>query len=125
MLLEFFIRKTLLRSLIPYVVPNNCNLSVGGVISAGGIGASSFKYGSVTAHVNALNIIQANGELIQVDNQSSLMQACLGGQGRFGLITQACIALRSCCNFVRTFLVYLDKESWLHDLHLCRTKADF
>lgn len=120
------LEKTLQQSLIPYVVPNNCNLSVGGVISAGGIGASSFKYGSVTAHVNSLKIIQANGELIQVDSQSSLMQASLGGQGRFGLITQACIALRSCCKFVRTFfLVYLDKDSWLNDLHLCRTKADF
>ncbi|KTD14542.1 cytokinin oxidase [Legionella gratiana] len=120
------LEKTLPHSLIPYVVPHNCNLSVGGVISAGGIGASSFKYGSVTAHVNSLKIVQANGELIQTDAQSPLMQACLGGQGRFGLITQANIALRPCSKFVRTFfLVYLDKEAWLNDLLLCRTNADF
>lgn len=120
------LEKTLQNSLIPYVVPNNCHLSVGGVLSAGGIGASSFKYGSTIAHVLSLKIIQANGELMHVNAQSTLMQACLGGQGRFGLITQACIALRPCAKFVRTFfLVYLDKETWLDNLLLCKTKADF
>lgn len=118
--------KSLQQLLVPYIVPHNCNLSVGGVISAGGIGSSSFKYGSATAHVNALNIVQANGELTHVDAQSALMQACLGGQGRFGLITQACVALRPCSKSVRTFfLVYLDKETWLNDLVLCKARADY
>jgi hypothetical protein len=117
---------TLPRFLVPYVMPNNCNLSVAGVISAGGVGASSFKYGSVTAHIRALEVVQANGELLQVDQQSPLMHACLGGQGRFGLITKACIALRTCRKSVRTFfLTYADKESWLNDLSLCKIKSDY
>lgn len=118
---------SLKQSRVPYVVPHNCHLSVGGVLSAGGIGASSFKYCSVTEHVNALEVLQANGEVIQVDKKKSpLMHACLGGQGRFGLITKACIALRPCRQAVRTFfLVYLDKEAWLNDLLLCQSKADY
>lgn len=112
--------------LIPYVVPHNCNLSVGGVLSAGGMGASSFKYGSVVAHVKALEVLKADGELVKAEEHSSLMHACLGGQGRFGLITKACIALRPCLKNVRTFfLIYLDKNEWLNDLLLCQTKADY
>ncbi|STY28228.1 cytokinin oxidase [Legionella wadsworthii] len=117
---------SLKQSMIPYVIPLNCNLSVGGVLSAGGMGASSFKFGSVVSHVKALEVVQANGEVVQIEKGSSLMDACLGGQGRFGLITKACIALRSCGKQVKTFfLVYLDKNQWLHDLHLCQTKADY
>lgn len=117
---------SLKQSLIPYVVPHNCNLSVGGVLSAGGMGASSGKYGSVIAHVKALEVLMANGELVKAEEHSSLMQACLGGQGRFGLITKACIALRPCLKNVRTFFViYLDKDEWLNDLRLCQTKADY
>lgn len=118
--------KSLAQSLVPYVVPHNCNLSIGGVLSAGGIGGSSFKYGSVNAHVTGLELVQANGELSQVDTQSPLMHACLGGQGRFAVITKARIALRPCCKAVRTFfLVYLDKESWLADIQKCKNKADY
>ncbi len=117
---------SLKQAMIPYVVPHNCNLSVGGVLSAGGIGASSFKYGSVTAHVKALEVLQANGELMYAEKQSPLMHACLGGQGRFGLITKACIALRPCLKQARTFfLVYLDKDEWLNDLHLCQETVDY
>lgn len=120
------LEQSLKQSLIPYVFPYNCHLSIGGVLSAGGIGSSSFKFGSAIAHVNSLEVLQANGDLVQVDKQSPLMQACLGGQGRFGLITKACIALRPCCQSVRTFfLVYLDKETWLQDLLSCKNKADY
>ncbi|USQ14442.1 FAD-binding protein [Legionella lytica] len=120
------LKHSLPHSLTPYVLPYNCNLSIGGVLSAGGIGASSFKYGSVIAHVRELEVILANGELVHVDRHSPLMQACLGGQGHFGVITKARIALRTCKKSVRTFyLTYLDKESWLHDLHQCQNYADY
>ncbi|KTC92410.1 FAD-binding protein [Fluoribacter dumoffii] len=119
------LESSLKKSMVPYVVPHNCNLSIGGVLSAGGIGSASFKYGSVIAHVNALEVVQANGELVSLKKQMPLMEACLGGQGRFGLITKACIALRPCLKNVRTFfLLYADKNKWLEDLLLCQTKAD-
>ena len=108
------------------LLPYNCNLSIGGVLSAGGVGASSFKFGSITAHVEALEVVLANGEVQVVDSQSQLFQACLSGQGRFAVITKACIKLRRCKKQVRTFfLVYLDKEQWLHDLSELNDKADY
>ncbi|CDZ78118.1 putative oxidoreductase ORF5 in fasciation locus [Legionella massiliensis] len=110
----------------PKVLPYNCNLSVGGVLSAAGIGASSFKFGPISAHVKALEVILANGKTEIVDEQSPLFKACLSGQGRFAVISKACIKLRPCLKQVRTFfLVYLDKASWLNDLEEIKRKADY
>lgn len=110
---------------MPFVLPYNCQLSIGGVLSAGGVGASSFKYGSVISHVNALDIITAEGHQQICTAESPLFQACLGGQGQFGVITRARIALRPCAKKVRTFfLTYIDKQSWLDDLDVIKPFAD-
>lgn len=111
---------------IPYVLPYNCNLSIGGVLSAGGIGSSSFKHGSIISHVDALEVMRADGVIEEVGSESPLFQACLGGQGRFGVITRACIQLRHCLSYVRSFfLVYLEKDIWLQDLKELKTQADY
>jgi hypothetical protein len=118
--------ESLKTSQIPFVFPYNCNLSIGGVLSAAGVGASSFKFGSVSAHVKALEVVLANGEKMLVDEESELFKACLSGQGRFGVITKACLKLRPCAKEVRTFfLVYLDKDQWLNDLDEIKKQADF
>lgn len=110
----------------PLVIPYNCNLSIAGVLSAGGVGATSFKFGTANAQVNALEIVKTNGELICVDANSPQAQACLGGQGLFGIITRAFIKLRPCLQNVKTFfLIYLDKDAWLADLKQCQQYADY
>lgn len=120
------IDSSLIQEKIPPVIPYNCDLSVAGVISAGGIGASSFRYGSVTAHVLALEVVTADGELQRVDAGSPLFHACLGGQGRFGVISKACIQLRPCEKNVRTFfMTYLDKGQCLNDLEKFKHSADY
>lgn len=120
------LERSIKHSLVPYVVPHNCHLSVAGVLSAGGIGAASFKYGSTLAHVRELEIVQAHGEITQVSQESPLFQACLGGQGRFGVISKARIALRSCQHSARTFfLTYDDHAAWLKDLLHCQKIADY
>lgn len=117
--------RTLEQQLAPYIVPYNTQLSVGGVISAGGVGAASFKYGSVVRHVEALEVVTADGAVQLVDKSSELFHACLAGQGRFGVITRACIQLRPCKKQVRTFmLLYLDKDQWLQDIQAATTLAD-
>ncbi|ASQ45559.1 FAD-binding protein [Legionella clemsonensis] len=118
--------KSLQKSQSPYVIPYNCHLSVGGVLSAGGIGASSFRFGSVTSHVKALEVMTTDGKVDVVDSRSDLFRACLSGQGRFAVITKACINLRQCAKNVRTFfLVYLDKERWLQDIQEAKKEADY
>jgi len=114
------------QNLTPYVTPFNCNLTIAGVLSAGGVGASSFRYGNATAHVDALEIVTAAGEIVQVDSHSTLFQACLGGQGCFGVITKARIKLRPCKKNVRTFfLSYLDKEQWMIDMETFKQSVDY
>lgn len=110
----------------PYVLPYNCNLSVGGVLSAGGVGASSFKYGSINAHVAALEVVDGLGNVHIVDKSSPLFHACLSGQGRFAVITKAQIQLQPVKPQVRTFcLVYADQAQWFADIEKIKDRADY
>lgn len=120
------LEKTLTYSKAPYVLPYNCNLCVGGVLSAGGIGSSSFKEGTVTAHVHALEVIDGEGELRIVDKNSDLFHACLSGQGRFAVITKACIQLKKVKKQVKTFcLLYDNQEQWWKDIGTIKNKVDY
>jgi hypothetical protein len=117
---------TLPMSRVPYVIPYNTNLSIAGLLSVGGVGAASFKHGVAASHVDAVEVVTANGEIQRVGADSPLLHACLGGLGHFGVITKAAIQLRPCGRHVRTFfLAYLDKEQWLKDLTIFKRRADF
>ncbi|MBA2650559.1 MAG: FAD-binding protein [Legionella sp.] len=110
----------------PYVLPYNCGLSVAGLLSVGGVGASSFKYGTVSAHVEALEVINGLGNKEIVDDTSTLFHACLSGQGLFGVITKAKIKLRPVKSHVKTFsLVYTSIDQWFEDLEYIKNKADY
>lgn len=110
----------------PYILPYNCNLSVAGVLSAGGVGASSFKYGTINAHVSALEVVDGTGELYVVDKTSELFHACLSGQGRCGVITKAKIELRPVQPKVITYcLVYTDQKQWFADIEQLSQQADY
>ncbi|KTD26282.1 FAD-binding oxidoreductase [Legionella israelensis] len=120
------LNKTLSHRLAPYALPYNCNLSIGGVLSAGGIGAASFKQGTITTHVEALEVIDGTGDLHVVSEGSPLYQACLGGQGRCGVIAKACLKLRTAAPNVKTFfLVYNDVGQWFEDIEQARKEADY
>ena len=110
----------------PSVLPYNCNLSVAGVLSAGGVGASSFKYGTTTAYVLALEVIDGTGTTHLVTKDSSLFHACLSGQGQFGVMTKACIKLKKVKPLVKTFfLVYLDAKEWLEDAEKIKNEVHY
>lgn len=117
---------TLKKHKAPLVLPYNCNLSVAGVLSAGGVGASSFKYGPIAANVIALEVIDGKGQLQKVDSNSELFHACLGGQGRFGIITKVAIALRPIADRVKTFcLIYDNYQQWLMDIKIVQNQVDY
>jgi hypothetical protein len=120
------LEQSLPHSKAPYALPFNCNLSIGGVLSAGGAGAASFKYGAITAHVDALEVVDGSGKLQIVDKTSPLFHACLAGQGRFGIITKAKIRLKAVKPKVKTFfLVYTNQQQWFDDLEEVRDKVDY
>jgi FAD/FMN-containing dehydrogenase len=111
---------------VPYILPYNCNLSVAGVLSAGGVGASSFKYGTINAYVSALEVFDGTGKSHIVDESSPLFHACLSGQGQFAVITKAKIKLRPALNKVQTFyLVYTNQEQWFADIDLLKDRVNY
>lgn len=117
---------TLPNKRVPYVTPYNTNLSIGGLLSVGGVGAASFRHGVAASHVVALEVVTADGQLHRAEAGSHLAQACLGGLGNFGVMTKAAIRLRPCAGHVRTFfLAYLDQAQWLNDLAVFKRSADF
>jgi len=120
------LRVTLPQKKAPYVLPYNCNLSVAGILSVGGVGAASFKYGTISAYVSALEVIDASGMKQVVEKSSPLFHACLSGQGQFAVITKACIQLRSVKSQVKTvFLVYADHHQWFADIDKIKDKVDY
>lgn len=120
------ISQTLLQNKIPYVIPYNSHLTLGGVISAGGVGSSSFRYGSVVDNIIGLEVVTAEGVKCTLDSNAPLFHACLGGQGQFAVITKAQLKLKTCKKNVRTFfLLYLDQQQWLHDLEQSQQSASY
>ncbi|CEO98908.1 FAD-binding PCMH-type domain-containing protein [Plasmodiophora brassicae] len=61
-------------------------LSVGGIVSVGGLGPGLFRHGLVIDSVTALRIVTGNGAVHDVGPDDDLFRAALGGLGQFGVI---------------------------------------
>lgn len=112
------LRATAEFGLIPYVMPLNLNLTVGGTISVGGIGSSSHRYGISASHVTKLTMVSGEGEMISCShqNQSDAFHAVLAGLGRCGIITNLTLKLRPFKKNTRTFyFLYDNHDYWLED----------
>jgi cytokinin dehydrogenase len=109
---------TLPYGLLPAVLPLNLDMSVAGLLSAGGIGANSHRLGPVVAHAHELEVVTAVEGPLRCDpiRHRDLYNGVLAGLGRCGVIAQATLALRPVLPRVRTFhLLYGDLDSWLAD----------
>ena len=109
---------TLHHGLVPAVLPLNLDISVGGLISAGGIGANSYCYGPAVNQVSELHVVTSNGQVIRCSStvEPELFAAVLSGLGRCGIIARASVKLRPAAARVRTFhLTYGETETWLAD----------
>jgi cytokinin dehydrogenase len=112
------VAKLLPLGLAPFVVPLNLDLTVGGTLSAGGIGSTSHRFGPAAAHVIAIQIVTGRGQCIWCGptHERSIFDAVLGGVGRCGIITQIELALRPAASRVRThYLAYDDLHVMLQD----------
>jgi cytokinin dehydrogenase len=111
-------RATLEFGLVPRVVPLNLDISVGGLISAGGIGSNAYRHGPVVSQIPALEVVTGGGRIIRCSaaETGDLFFAVLGGLGRCGIVARAAVALRPAPARVRTFhLVYDEIEPWFAD----------
>ncbi|MBR8838037.1 MAG: FAD-binding protein [Stigonema ocellatum SAG 48.90 = DSM 106950] len=103
---------------IPPVLTNNFDVTIGGTHSAGGLGRNSFRYGSQADNCLGLEVVTGTGDLIWCtpEQNSELFYHVLCGYGQFGIITQIQHRLRQYHPFTRTyFLCYDDLEFLLSD----------
>jgi cytokinin dehydrogenase len=102
--------------LLPKVVPLNLDLTVGGLLSVAGVGATSHRYGSAVACVRELEVVTGGGRYVvcNATNERATYEASLGGLGRAALIVRAGVELRPFKPRVRTFyLLFEQVEAWL------------
>lgn len=102
--------------LLPKVVPLNLDLTVGGLLSVAGVGATSHRYGAAVACAPELEVVTGGGRRLvcSASRECSVYEASLGGLGRAGIIVGARIELRPFAHNVRTFYLLFDEiEPWL------------
>jgi FAD/FMN-containing dehydrogenase len=86
---------TAAHGLTPPVLTDYLGLSVGGTLSVGGIGGTSWQHGLQTDHVLALEVVTADGgtHRCSPDSEPELFATALAGLGQFGIITAATLRL--------------------------------
>lgn len=117
-------------NMVPKVIPFFPGLTVGGVLSIGGVGGNSHLYGNIGGNVKELEVVTGLGEhkRCNAEQNASLFEATLCGLGRCGVITSATIALRKYKPQVKTFFLHYDnQEDWLTDQKIlgCSTNCDY
>ena len=88
-------------------------VTVGGTLSAGGVGTTSHRYGAQVGQVEQLDVVTGTGERVRCSatRNVELFDAVRSGQGQFGIITEAWIRLRPAGRRFRQYeLHYRDAE---------------
>jgi len=104
------VRELMPRGLIPRVLTNNLNVTIGGTLSMAGLGVASHKYGTQADNVEALEVVTGAGDLVTcsaTENQD-LFDCSRCGLGQFSVITRAKLKLRKFQPRVRTYYLLYD-----------------
>ena len=104
--------------LVPRVLTNNLNVTVGGTISIAGIGVASFKHGTQGDNVAEMDVVTGAGDTVTCgpDRNSDLFWSTIAGLGQMGIITRARLALRRTQTMTRTyFLLYDNLRRFMDD----------
>lgn len=104
--------------LAPQVMPLNLDLTVGGTLSAGGMGSTSHRFGMACSTVDGFEVVTGEGRPLEVteSDHRDAYDCVLGGVGQFGVITNATLRLRPLRLRTRTaYLLYDDLESMATD----------
>lgn len=89
------VKAVLAQGLVPPVLIDFLDLTVGGTLSWGGMGMTSRRYGLQADNVLELEVATADGMLHRCSpsQESDLFHAVLGGMGTVGVMTKATLAL--------------------------------
>ncbi len=122
------IRASIEENLVPPVFPSYLDVTVGGTVSVGGLGASSFKRGHIVQHVEELEVITGEGHTARCspDENAALFNCTRAGLGQFSVVTRAKVHLRACAPHVRTFyLLYDNLPALMRDCELLMIEERF
>jgi len=120
--------ETLTQGLIPRVLTNNLDVTIGGTLSVAGLGISSFRYGTQGDNCLELEVVTGQGEMIvcSPEKNSELFFCSLAGLGRFAIITRATIRLREVLPMTRTYyLLYEGLKTFMSDAQALMREGRF
>jgi len=94
---------------LPPVLTDHTQVTIGGTLAIGGVGPASFRQGLQIDHCLGLEVVLGTGEVLWISPQHEpdLFHHVLGGLGQFGVITKAKVRLRPFQRYTQTIrLVY-------------------
>src|SRR5215510_824982 len=103
-------------------------LSVGGTISTGGFGVTTYNLGLQVDHVQELEVVTGDGQIVTCSDErnSDLFNAMLGGLGQCGIITKVVMRLMDApTNVLFIKMDYDDFQSASADLALLAKDGRF
>jgi cytokinin dehydrogenase len=112
------VRAALSHGLTPPVLTAYLGLTVGGTLSIGGVGATTFRHGAQVDHVRELQVVTGEGRVLTCSEtrHRDLFEAALAGQGQCAIITRAALGLVPAPSTVREYaLPYPDLAALMKD----------
>ena len=112
------VEATLQHGLTPPVMPNYLDLSVGGVLSVGGIGGGTSRHGMLTDNVLDMQVLTGQGReyTCSPDRHGELFDAVRAGLAQAAIITRATLRLVEAPQYVRRYqLAYSNIHSLTAD----------
>ncbi|APR84461.1 putative cytokinin oxidase [Minicystis rosea] len=112
---------TVEEGLTPPVLTDYINLTVGGTLSVGGAGGSSFLYGAQVDNVEELVVVTGTGQVVTCsrNKKRSLFEAALAGLGLCAIIVRVTLTLIEAEERAQTYkLFYPDVPSMLADIRV-------
>lgn len=109
---------TLPEGMVPPVLTDYLDLTVGGTLVVGGIGGTTSRYGMQSDNVLAMEVVTGKGQKItcSATSHADLFDAVRAGLGQVAVITRATLALVPAPEQVRRYLLmYPDLEAMLTD----------
>lgn len=94
----------------PPVLTDHIDLSVGGVLSVGGIGGQAFRHGVMADNVIELEVVTGEGKQVSCSktHKKELFDAVRCGLGQFAIIVRARVRLVAVKPQVRVYTAYYD-----------------
>lgn len=114
--------------LVPPVLPDYLELSVGGTLTVGGVGSMTSRYGMQSDNILAMEVVTGKGETVACspDSNADLFHAVRAGLGQVAVILRAALQLVPAPQQVRRYLlIYPDLKTMLADQRLLSADKRF